>query len=221
MSLRLDYAFVSGQFAQKFAEIQKPIAAAATGAMNDAAQLAKTGGRANIASAGFSTRWQNALRADVYPRGGKTSMSPAAFIHHNIPYSGVFETGAVIRGKPMLWLPIHENLPLQARGKQWTPKDFVAKLGPLRSVNRPGHPPMLVGKVAVGGSGATLALPSGASSRKGKRARDAFGKSKLQWKPVFIGLSAVSIGKKFNIAGVVAKVRGQLGALYLKNLKTD
>jgi hypothetical protein len=218
--MQFSYAYNRGEFAKAIADIQKPVAEAATGAMADAAQIAKTGGRASIASAGFSSRWQNALRANVYPAGGKTSLQPAALIYHKIAYSNVFETGAVIRGRPMLWLPIHENLPLQARGKQWTPNDFVAKVGPLRSVNVPGKPPMLAGKVAVGMTGATLALPSAAMTRKGKRARSAFAKQREVWKPLFIGHDAVSIRKKFNVAAAVDKARGQLGALYLKHLKT-
>lgn len=218
--MQFSYAYNRGEFAKAIADIQKPVAEAATGAMADAAQIAKTAGRASIASAGFSTRWQNALRANVYPAGGKTSLQPAALIYHKIAYSNVFETGAVIRGRPMLWLPIHENLPIAPGGRRWTPATFVKQVGPLRSVNVPGKPPLLVGKVVVGMTGATLALPSAAMTRKGSRARAAFAKQREVWKPLFIGHDAVSIGKKFNVAGAVQKARDQLGPLYLKHLKT-
>lgn len=217
--MQFSYAYNRGEFAKAIADIQKPVADAATGAMADAAQIAKTGGRASIAAAGFSTRWQNALRANVYPTGGKASLQPAALIFHKIGYSNVFETGATIHGRPMLWLPIHENLPIAPGGRQWTPANFVKQVGPLRSVNVPGKPPMLVGKVAVGMTGATLALPSVAATRKGTRARRAFARQREVWKPLFIGHDAVSIGKKFNVTAAVAKARGQLGALYLKHLK--
>jgi hypothetical protein len=35
-----------------------------------AADAAKREGRAQIAAAGFSSKWQNAFRADVFPKGG-------------------------------------------------------------------------------------------------------------------------------------------------------
>ena len=66
---------------------------------------------------GFS----NALQSKAYPSSG-VSLSPAAVIYSKIPYAGVFEEGATIAGR--LWLPIEANLPLQARGKRWTPKGF-------------------------------------------------------------------------------------------------
>jgi len=218
MSLRLTYQFVTGQFAQAFADIEKPIAKAATAAMNEAAQLAKTGGRANIAAAGFSLKWQNALRADVYPKG-RDSLGPAALIHHKIPYSEIFEAGGTIQGQPLLWLPIDKNLPLQSGGKRWTPKTFAAAIGPLRLVKPPGRPPLLVADVAVGHLGVPLALPSRAQSRKGVRARGAFAREKTRPLPVFVGVPMVNIGKKFDIRGVVRGVVAKLGDLYLKNIR--
>ena len=80
-------------------EVQKPIAKAATAAMKDAGDVAKRTGRSSIASAGFSRKWQNALRVNIYPAQGD-SMRPAAFIFHKIRYAGVFEEGAVISGQP-------------------------------------------------------------------------------------------------------------------------
>ena len=99
-------------------ELQKPIAKAATAAMKDAGDVAKRTGRSSIASAGFSRKWQNALRVNIYPAQGD-SMRPAAFIFHKIRYAGVFEEGAVIRGQPLLWLPLG-NVPVR-RGRPMTP----------------------------------------------------------------------------------------------------
>ena len=43
------------------------MARAATAAVREAAEMAKSAGRANIATAGFSRKWQNALRARIFP----------------------------------------------------------------------------------------------------------------------------------------------------------
>jgi hypothetical protein len=60
--------------------------------------------RNNIAVAGFGRKWQDTLKVDVYPREGNKSARPAVYLHHKIPYSDVFESGATIRGDQYLWL---------------------------------------------------------------------------------------------------------------------
>lgn len=195
MSPRLNYSYRPGELAKAFVDKKNPIANAATEAMSDAANIAKAAGRASIAAAGFSSKWQNALRADVYPKGGIVSMSPAALIHHRIAYSGEFERGGTIRGQPFLWLPIEANLPRRSGGRKWTPKDFVRQFGALTSVNRPGKPPLLVARVRQGSRRVAL--------------------------PVFVGVPLVEIGKKFDVTGAVQKAADQLPALYSKHLKTD
>src|SRR6476660_1747564 len=67
-------------------ELQAPIATAATAAMKDAGDVAKRVGRSSIAAAGFSRKWQNALRVNIYPAQGE-SLRPAAFIFHKIRYA--------------------------------------------------------------------------------------------------------------------------------------
>src|SRR3954471_24126259 len=124
-------------------ELQGPIAKAATAAVREAGEMAKRDGRASIAAAGFSRKWQNALRVNIYPPQGD-SMRPAAFIYHKIRYAGVFEEGAIIGGQPLLWLPL-PTVPLR-RGRPMTPSQYVRSVGPLVSVQRPGGPPLLFPK---------------------------------------------------------------------------
>src|SRR6476660_1481334 len=123
--------------------IERPMARAATAAVRDAGDIAKRGGRSSIAVAGFSHKWQNALRVNIYPPQGE-SLRPAAFVFHKIRYAGVFEEGAVIGGKPLLWLPL-SNVPIR-RGRPIRPAEYVRSLGPLVSVQRPGSPPLLLPK---------------------------------------------------------------------------
>jgi len=200
--MRVVYSYNKGQFKQAIADIQQPIASAATRAMIQTADLAKAAGRASIAAAGFSSKWQNALRANVFPRE-KESISVAAQIYHKIPYSEIFETGGTIAGSPLLWLPIEANLPIQSGGRRWTPKDFAAKVGPLRMITRPGKPPLLIAQVAA---------------RKGKRVRGAFVKQQTKSLPVFVGVPLVSIGKKFDVTAAVRGAAERFPALYQQNM---
>jgi len=131
----VNFAFSAGEtaIAQFLDEIEREINEAKAGAVQDAADLAVTEGRANIGSAGFSSRWQTALTSRFYPNEGK---DPAALIFHRIPFAGVFERGITISGRPLLWLPIEQNLPPGIH----SPKQYGQK---LVSVNIAGKPPLL------------------------------------------------------------------------------
>jgi hypothetical protein len=115
------------------AQIQSQIAEAEAGAVQDAAKLAVTQGRANIAAAGFPGQWQKALTSKFFPNKGG---DPAALIFDTSPFAGVFERGARIGGRPLLWLPLERNLPTGIH----TPRAYR---GRLVSVNVAGKPPLL------------------------------------------------------------------------------
>lgn len=198
MSLRFALSDVAKRFVDTIVkETQRPIAKAATAAVREAGEIAKRDGRASIAAAGFSRKWQNALRVNIYPPQGD-SMRPAAFIYHKIRYAGVFEEGAVIGGRPLLWLPL-PTVPLR-RGRPMTPLQYTRSVGPLVSVQRPGSPPLLFPKY-----------------RSGRRRRR--GKSSTERKPLYVGLSNVAIAKRFNIKGAAQNAAAQLPALFAKHLR--
>lgn len=59
--------------------------------------------RLNIANAGnFGTRWTQGLTGEISERGGDVVTQ----YEHAVPYWSVFQFGKVIRGKPMLWIPL-------------------------------------------------------------------------------------------------------------------
>jgi Family of unknown function (DUF6441) len=129
MNLRFALSEVTSGFIDTVAkELQRPMAKAATAASRETGEIAKRNGRASIAAAGFSRKWQNALRVNIYPPQGD-SMRPAAFIFHKIRYAGVFEEGAVIGGRPLLWLPL-PSVPLR-RGRPMAPSQYARSVGPL------------------------------------------------------------------------------------------
>lgn len=213
MTMRLTFSALRGQFRGAIKEIERPIARAATGAIAEAGLAAKTEGRANIGSAGFGKKWQNALRDKYYPKG-RESMRPAVQLYHRIPYADVFETGATIQGKPLLWVPITNNIPAKLSGRRISPSSYTRLVGPLASVNIPGRKPMLVAKADRGKKGTRKV--SLASLRRGAR-----GEGNVKSVPVFVGVDAVKLRKRFDLRVVFARVASRLGQLYLKHLRVD
>ena len=132
--MKLVFTVQEAGFNQRSEEIKGEILKAAARAVDDAAKLAVDQGRANIASAGFPPRWQNALAYGT-DTGGNPS-SPSATIFDRIGFASVFETGKTIGGKPLLWLPIESNLGTGVK----SPKKYGKK---LVSVNVAGKPPLL------------------------------------------------------------------------------
>jgi hypothetical protein len=93
-------------------------------------------GRANIRAGGNfeSTRWQAGFRALV---SFASRVRINIRVTHRVRYWRVFEFGAVIRGKPMLWIPL--SFAHDAVGKR--ARDFSGK---LFRVNRKGKAPLLM-----------------------------------------------------------------------------
>ncbi|RWO90936.1 DUF6441 family protein [Mesorhizobium sp.] len=208
---RFRYQRKEGEFALAMAAIKDPIAFAGTAAISEAGDIVKREGRQDIAAAGFSKRWQNALRVNVYPRR-KLSMNAAALIFHNIRYAGIFEEGAVISGKPRLWLPL-PSAPKRTGRQKMTPALYVKTIGPLFSIERPGKPPLLAGKIATNRRGSKTGKVSLSALKRG----GAGAPSTLV--PLFIGIDRVNIRDRFSIRQITERAAARLGALYLKHLK--
>lgn len=92
-------------------------------------------GRADIASAGnfSSDRWQQGLQAEVTEGGGNILVR----VTHAVPYWRVFEFGATIQGKPLLWIPL--DFASDAKGVM--ARDYP---GQLFRVDRSGKAPLLL-----------------------------------------------------------------------------
>lgn len=210
---RFRYQKKDGEFAAAFAAMKDPIAFAGTAAISEAGDIVKRQGRADIAAAGFSKRWQNALRVNVYPRR-KQSMNAAALIYHNIQYAGVFEEGATITGKPRLWLPL-PSAPKRVGRQKMTPALYIKTIGPLVSIERPGKPPLLAGKIATNRRGSKTGKVSLSALKRG----GAGAPSTLV--PLFVGIDRVNIRDRFSIREITERAAARLGDLYLKHLNPD
>lgn len=221
MSLNLIYHAALGDFERAFKAIETPIAKAATATMSEAQKALVTGGRANIAAGGFGTRWQNALRADLYPRSG-TALDPAVWVHHRIPYASIFQKGGTISGQPLLWLPL-PTVPQRIGGRRMTPQLYVSTIGPLHTIKVPGKNPLL-GAYMKGRARSRPTLPKlragSALLRLGvRRSRSDLGGVGLVSVPLFVGIPTVRLKKHFDLSIVFRKVQGDLAANYLKHIQ--
>jgi hypothetical protein len=98
---------------------QRPVATAAVAALREAADDAVEEGRANIAGAGrFGNKWQAGLKRRIVGarEGGEPSLQAKAIIFHSFGgLAGVFEHGATVQGKPLLWIPTTPGGPPASR----------------------------------------------------------------------------------------------------------
>src|SRR6187455_961531 len=119
-------------------EKNKPVAEAAVAALRETAANAVQEGRRNIASAGaFGPKWQSGLQylTKDAQEGGIASLQAKAIIFHKYSIAGIFEHGATIHGKPLLWIPTTRGAPaprksgkrLQSATVRGTPMLFDAR----------------------------------------------------------------------------------------------
>jgi hypothetical protein len=87
----------------QFLALAERLNRAITAAMNMTASLILAKGQADIAGAGnFGSRWTSGLKVNV--EGAAPNMR--LFMTHEIPWAGIFETGGIINGSPLLWIPL-------------------------------------------------------------------------------------------------------------------
>jgi uncharacterized protein DUF6441 len=159
---------------------QRPVATAAVAALKDVADAAVREGRSNIAGSGrFGARWINALRFSM--QGGEEDLQAKAIVFHAYNIAGVFEQGATIQGKPLLWIPTMPGGPPARRsGKK------------LVSATIHGRPVLF-----------------DANDRDRHR------------KPLYVGVPAVRIPKKWHIVDIVKKHAAQIAEAFIRHFKAD
>lgn len=221
--MKFDYQHNKEEWRAAAKAIQGTIAGATRAAFVDLAQQVQRQGRAEIARSGLSRRWQTGFRTYVFPRrpGGRGELAMRG--QHRIGYANVFERGARISGRPLLWIPL-PTAPKRINGKPTTAREYVRSIGPLHSINRPGRPPLLAGYVMrrIGRSNISVAqLRTGQRNARRRQARAAFG-GRLGARPVsvplFVGLPAVRIRDRLNISRVYDRARRDLPNIYNKRL---
>ncbi|MGM5087529.1 hypothetical protein E0H64_17685 [Rhizobium leguminosarum bv. viciae] len=218
MTLKLLFRAVKGEFEQALREKYQPLAEAGQETIQEIADQIKVAARQDIASAGFSKRWQNALRVDVYPKG-RVSLNAAALIYHKIPYADVFESGATIRGKPQLWLPL-DTTPKKIGAKKMTAERFKREIGPLKLIKRAGKKPLLAADM----SATKAQIRSGffgkvtlGRLRKGSGQIDTRTQGRMLV-PLFVGVDSVKLRDRFSINEIVDRAVGRMGEVFVQKL---
>ena len=210
MTARIRYRHEPGSFEAAFRVPYADMAAAAQGAIAAAGEIVKSKGRSDIAAAGLGNGFVKALRVDIYPRRGD-SLNATAHIYHKIPYAGVFEQGAAIRGHPRMWVAL-PNVSQRYGRKPMTPELFAKNIGPLAFVKRTGKSPLLFARVKAGKNTTKISLARFKSAGSGA--------GPFQSVPVFVGLDSVSIRKRLNITGIVRGACDRLPQLYAAFLRS-
>lgn len=219
--VRVIYQTKDGEFEEKIVANYLTIEGAATAAAHTVGDIIKAGGRASIAAAGFSRRWQNALRVDVYPKKG-VSANPAVFIYHNIGYAGAFEEPTTIKGDPWLWIPLRHT-PRKVYGKKIDPKN-LALFGVNLFLMKGTNPPLLAASVRMTDRRAATGKITLSLLRRGATKTTARGNKRrgiVQAIPLFVGKKSVNLTKRFGIYDIVDRAAAQYPSLYAAHLKVD
>jgi hypothetical protein len=210
-----------GQFPEAFQGMVDPLDRAAAAAMRDARQEILDGGRANIAAAGFSRRWQDGLTATITGTGLRSSLRA----RHRRGFATVFETGRTISAKRgLIWLPLPTVPKKIGSNAQMTPRNFVRLIGPLFTMRVPGKGPLLGAYMqGLAGSKVNLAkLRRGAAlARLGVRGRGGQRRASkgVVATPVFHGVSSVTIRKRWDLRGVYDRAQQGISANFAKRLR--
>lgn len=213
MAMRFVYAALTGTFEEELKKAQKPVAVAATAAMREAGEIVRAESRSAFSAIGFGRSAQNAMRAAVTPDRGD-SLNPFVDFFLRPAFWSVFEHGAVIAGKPFLWLPT-DNVPLGQGRRRLTPRQYRERVGPLTSA-RGTRVPMLLGTA----SRATVLRATAKVVRVRKRAVK-LGALQGAKMPMFIGIPLVNIRKRVNLEAIVRRVGERIGELFLKHYKPE
>ncbi len=142
MKVRLNLAGerIGPQLERKSVKWKSQVNEAARGVADDMVDYVVPRARADIANAGrFGVRWSQGFTATVDEGGGHIRVS---FIMPNEPpmrYWRTFEFGAVIHGKPLLWIPL--SFAADAQGIR--ARDYPGKL--FRVDRKAGGAPLLLG----------------------------------------------------------------------------
>ena len=212
MTMRVKYVCRPGAFKEAFTAPYALMAQAAQQAVAQAGEEVKTAARASIASAGLGPGFVKALRVDIYPRR-RNSLNASAHIYHRIPYAGVFEEGATIRGKPRLWIPLR-SAPQKIGKKRMTPQEYVARVGPLQFVQLPGRNPLLFARMKGKRAGGKVTLG------KLRAAKTATGSGATRSVPIFGGVDAVTIRKRLDIGSIVERATNRLAQFYAQAFRS-
>lgn len=131
---------IGPQLKKNLSQNKIQINAAARGAGQDVVEYVVPRARSDISSAGkFGARWVTGFKGKVSQGGGHYLVSFTMPTKPPMVHWKVFEYGAVIKGKPLLWIPL--SFAKDAQGIR--ARDYPGKL--FRVNRKSGGAPLLLG----------------------------------------------------------------------------
>lgn len=199
-------------FAKATDDVEKVMAKGLTAAMKEVGKRAADAANNNIHAAGFASRkWE--MRAKNFPASGDTLL-PEVWLHSQVNFLDVFTEGRHIQGNPLLWLPLPSVPPWPGDPtRQMSPRKYVESVGPLVTMKRPGKSPLLGAPVA----GRLKPQPFGRFVTKARLRKGQLGGSKITIVPLFVGVPAVTIEKRFDVEEAVRRATEEFQGLYVQN----
>lgn len=133
MATTVDPPSIQAQLDAANDKIRQRIENAITAATSTLAENILQQGRQDISAAGnFGTRWTQGFTYDIEGEGNARTI----IFRQQVPYWRVFQYGAVIHGKPLLWIPLSSTEP------KVSARDFPGRL--FRVNRRSGGAPLLM-----------------------------------------------------------------------------
>ena len=214
--MKLSFTSPDGAFFKGMTEIDKPIGTAAQAAIQGALKDALTRGKANIASAGLGQRWVDSLKTRFYKNDG---LDAAGIIFSGINFGVVFERGAVIKGNPTLWLPLHTT-PKKIGGKRLTAKTFHEQIGQLFMVTFGGKE-YLAARIAVSKKASFGPLPLMSAAMLRNRMKPPRKGQTTRLVPMFVAQQATTIRKRLHIGQITESAAAKLPKLFAAAIKDE
>jgi hypothetical protein len=131
LRVRLQSKSIKPELKETIDRLRQRVQEAAISSSEKLAEVILSEGRADIARAGrFGNAWTSGFTYEITgDEGGKTR---SIVFHHSNPLWRVFQSGATIQGKPLLWIPVDPGGPrardfpgrlfqVKRRGKRDTP----------------------------------------------------------------------------------------------------
>jgi hypothetical protein len=128
MAVRIRISSIKPQVDETVQQLKQRIQVSATTATEQLADDILREGRSDIASAGrFGSAWTSGF---TYEISGDNNVKTIVF-HHSNPLWKVFQRGATIKGKPLLWIPVEPGGP---PAREFGGRLFQVKRGRKRDV---------------------------------------------------------------------------------------
>lgn len=202
----LKVTWPKGGFRPKMGAALTAAKIAATKGVRLTGESLKSGIRSQVTAAGLGTRVANTVRSVSYPKGGKTSLRPAATVFFKAPHIiRAFSEGAVIHptgGRRMLAIPT-ADCPRGPRNRRLRPAEAEARFGEGDAYRTPGGTVLLSFFVVGAKSGKGWRKATVGRAKKGREGA---------WIPFYTLIPMARLPRRIDLEGALARAGADLPA---------